>query len=147
VESNVLETDRLRNKADTDRRKGRFEASTSSPSVTHPQVDELTKMVKSLSIEMERMKVDGRKAYKGPQNAKNKGGFRRANNITSPTVQRERGRYREDQRIHAPKTILWPRRRKGKHMSLILKSIASGTLLLFLISLSQHTRSLSWTVN
>jgi hypothetical protein len=102
VESNVLAADRLRNKADADRRKGRSEASTSSPSVPHPQVDELTKMVKSLSAEMERMKVEGRQAYKGPQNTENKGGFRRPNNITSPTVQRERGRDREDQKIQAP---------------------------------------------
>jgi hypothetical protein len=102
VESNVLAADRLRNKADADRRKGRSETSTSGPSVPHPQVDELTKMVKYLSAEMERMKVEGRQAYKGPQNAENKGGFRRPNNITSPTVQRERGRDREDQKIQAP---------------------------------------------
>jgi ribonuclease HI len=102
VESNVLAADRLRNKADADRRKGRSEASTSSPSVPHPQVDELTKMVKSLSAEMERMKVEGRQAYKGPQSAENKGGFRRPNNVVSPTVQRERGRDREDQKIQAP---------------------------------------------
>jgi len=66
VEPNVLAADRLRSKADEDRRKGRSEASTSDPSVPHPQVDELTKMVKSLSAEMERMRMEGRKAYKGP---------------------------------------------------------------------------------
>jgi hypothetical protein len=49
VESNVLAVDRLRNKTDAEMRKGRFEASTSSPSVPHPQMDELTKIVKSLS--------------------------------------------------------------------------------------------------
>jgi hypothetical protein len=102
VESNVLAVDRLRNKADTDRRKGRSEASTSSPSMPHPQVDEMTKMVRSLSTEMERMNVEGRKAYMGPQNTENKGGFRRPNNITSSTVQREKGRDREDQKIQAP---------------------------------------------
>jgi hypothetical protein len=42
VESNVLAADRLRNKADADRRKGRSEASTSSPSVPHPQMDVLS---------------------------------------------------------------------------------------------------------
>jgi hypothetical protein len=96
VEYNVLETDRLRNKADAERRKGRSKASISSPSVPHPQVDELTKMVNSLSAEMERMKVEGRKAYKGPQNTENKGCFRRPNNVSSPTMQRERGRDKED---------------------------------------------------
>jgi hypothetical protein len=99
VESNVLAADRLRSKADVDRRKGRSEASTSAPSVPHPQVDELTKMVKSLSTKMERMKVEGSQAYKGPQNAENKGGFRRSNNFTPPNAQRERGRDKEDQKI------------------------------------------------
>jgi hypothetical protein len=102
VESNVLEVDRLRNKANTDRRKGRSETSTSGPLMPHPQVDELTKIVKSLSAEMERMKVEGRQAYKGPQNIENKGGFRRPNNVFPPTVQRERGRDRENQKIQAP---------------------------------------------
>jgi hypothetical protein len=102
VESNVLVADRLRNKVNADKRKGRLETSTSDPSVTHPQVDELTKMVKCLTTEMEKMKMEGRQAYKGPQNDEKKGGFRRPNNITSPTVQRERGRDREDQKIQAP---------------------------------------------
>ena len=103
VESNVLAADRLRNKADAYRRKGRSKVSTSGPSVPHPQVDELTKMVKSLSAEMERMKVEGNQAYKGPQNTNNKGGFRRLNNISPPTMQRnQRGRDREDQKIQPP---------------------------------------------
>jgi hypothetical protein len=102
VESNILAADRLRNKADADRRKGRSEASTSGTLVPHPQVDELTRMVKSLSAEMERMRVEGRQAYKGPQNAEKGGGFRRPNNFSPPNVQKERGRDREDQRIQAP---------------------------------------------
>jgi hypothetical protein len=102
VESNVLAADRLRNKVDADRRKGRSEASTSDPSVPHPQVDELTRMVKSLSAEMERMRMEGRQAYKGPQNAERGGGFRRPNNIASPAMQREKGRDREDQKIQPP---------------------------------------------
>jgi hypothetical protein len=54
VESNVLAVDRLRNKADRDRGRGRSEASTSGSSASHPQVDELTKMVKSLSARWRR---------------------------------------------------------------------------------------------
>jgi ribonuclease HI len=102
VESNILAADRLRNKADADRRKGKSEASTSGPSLPHTQVDELTKMMKFLSEEMERLKVERRQAYKGPQSTENKGGFRRPNNFTPPNVQKERGRDREDQRIQAP---------------------------------------------
>jgi len=42
VESNILAANTLRNKADTDRRKGKSEVSTSIPSLPHTQVDELT---------------------------------------------------------------------------------------------------------
>jgi hypothetical protein len=51
---------------------------------------------------MERMRVEGRQAYKGPQIAENKGGFRRPNNFTPPNMQREKGRDREDQKIQTP---------------------------------------------
>jgi ribonuclease HI len=102
VESNILAADRLRNKADADRRKGKLEASTSGPSLLHPQVDELTQMMKLLSEEMERLKVERKQVNKGPQSTKNKGGFRRPNNTTPPTMHRERGRDRDDQRIQAP---------------------------------------------
>jgi len=103
VESNVLAVDRLRNKTDADKRKGRSEASTSGTSVPHRQVDELTKIVKSLSAEMEKMKVEGKQAYKNPQNVENKGSFRRPNNIALLNMQRDqRGRDREDQKIQAP---------------------------------------------
>jgi hypothetical protein len=57
VESNVLAVYKLKNKVFTDRGKGRSEASTSGSSVHYPQVDELTKMVKSLSVEMEKMRL------------------------------------------------------------------------------------------
>jgi hypothetical protein len=101
VESNILAADRLRNKVDVDRRNGKSEASTSVTLVPHPQVDELTRMVKSLSAEMERMRVEGRQAYKGPQNSEKGGGFKRPNNFSPTNVQKERGRDREDQRIQA----------------------------------------------
>jgi hypothetical protein len=77
VESNVLVVDKLRNKADRDRGRGRSEASTSGSSTSHPQVDELTKMVKSLSPEMEKMKFEGNQGYKNFQNDDNKANFRR----------------------------------------------------------------------
>jgi hypothetical protein len=63
VDYNVLAVDRLRNKADRDRGRGRPEASTSSSSAFHPQVDELTQLVKSLLAEMEKMKLEGKKGY------------------------------------------------------------------------------------
>ena len=97
VESNILAADRLRNKANTDRRKGRSEASTSDsnisgPSLSHPQVNELTQLVNVLKEEMERIKVERRQMYKGPQNTENKGGFRRPNNFSPPTMHKEKGK-------------------------------------------------------
>jgi len=51
---------------------------------------------------MERLKVEKKQMYKGPQGTKIKGGFRRPNNIAPLTMHTERGRDREDQRIQAP---------------------------------------------
>jgi hypothetical protein len=67
VESNILAVDRLRNKTDRDRGRGRSEASTSGSSASHPQVDELTKMVKYLSAEMEKMEFEGKQVIRVPK--------------------------------------------------------------------------------
>ena len=80
VESNILAVERLRNKVDRDRGRGRCEASTSVSSASHPQVDELTKLVKSLSADMEKMKFEGKQGYKSAQNVDNIGNFKRPNN-------------------------------------------------------------------
>ena len=60
VESNILVVDKRRSKDNRDRRKGRSEASTFGSSTSHPQVDKLTKPVKSLSVEMEKLKFEGK---------------------------------------------------------------------------------------
>jgi hypothetical protein len=52
VESNIFAVDKLRRKADRDKRRGRSKVSTFGSSAIHPQVDELTKLVKSMSAEM-----------------------------------------------------------------------------------------------
>jgi hypothetical protein len=80
VESNILGIDKLRSKADRDRRKGNFEASTSGSSTFHSQVYDLTKLVNSLSAEMEKLKFEGKQGYKSAQNVDNMGNFRRPNN-------------------------------------------------------------------
>ena len=58
VESNIIDSDKLRGKYDRDRRKNKAEASTSDSPVVHSQVDELTKLVKSLSTEIEKLKSE-----------------------------------------------------------------------------------------
>jgi hypothetical protein len=99
VESNVLAADRLRSKTDADRRKGRFEVSTSGSPVPHPQVDELTKMVKYLFVDMEKMKFERKKSYKSTQNTENRGNFRRPNNTPWILPRDPRSRDRGDQKI------------------------------------------------
>jgi hypothetical protein len=127
VESNVLEIDRLRNKADRDRGRGRSEASTFGSSASHPQVDELTKMVKSLSAEMEKMKFEGKQGYKAAQNVENKGNFRRPNNTPQILPRDPRNRDRDDKKIQTPLQNNLVADEEGRKKSLILKSIVLET--------------------
>jgi GTPase Era involved in 16S rRNA processing len=64
VESNIVASNQLRGKSDKDRIKSRTEASTSDSSIVHPQVDELTKLVKSIFAEMEKLKFEGKQTYR-----------------------------------------------------------------------------------
>jgi hypothetical protein len=60
VESNIIASYNIRGNSDRDRRKNRAEASTSDSPIIHSQVDVLTKLVKSLSTEIEKLKLEGR---------------------------------------------------------------------------------------
>ena len=100
VESNVLAVNRLKSKSDKDRGRGKYEVSTSSSSTAHPQVYELTKMMKTLFAKMEKIKMEGKQTYKNPQNTDNRGNFRRPKNNVPLIMPREkRSRDRDDQRI------------------------------------------------
>jgi hypothetical protein len=102
VESNVLAVNRLRNKSNRDRGRGGYEASTSIYFSSHPHVNELTKMEKSLSAEMEKIKFEGKQGYKNAQNVDRKGNFRRKINIAPHILPREpRIRDREDKKIQS----------------------------------------------
>jgi hypothetical protein len=102
VESNIVASDKLRGKSDRDRRKNRAEASTSDSSVVHSQVDELTKLVKSLSTEIEKLKSEGKQTYRNAQNNDNRGNYRRPNNAPQIFPRDPRNRERDDQRVQAP---------------------------------------------
>jgi ribonuclease HI len=102
VESNMLSVERLRNKYDRDRGRGRSEASTSSSIVPHPQVDDLTKMINSLSAEMEKIKFEGKQGYKSAKNVDNRGSFIRPNNTPQILLREPRNRDRDDQKIQTP---------------------------------------------
>jgi hypothetical protein len=101
VQSNIMVVDELRSKADRDKRRGRSETSTSS-SVAHPQDDELIKLVKSLSVDMEKLKLEARQTYRSTQNVDNRGTFMRPNNAPHILPRDQRGEDRDDQRIKSP---------------------------------------------
>jgi hypothetical protein len=67
VESNILAADKLRGRSDRERRKKNIEDSPLDTSGIDPKVDELTKMVKSLSSQMEKLNIEGRQANRNPQ--------------------------------------------------------------------------------
>jgi len=97
VESNILATDNLRGKFDRDRRKNRVEASTYDSSSVNPRVDELTNLVKSLSAEMEKLKLERRQNNRNTQDTGNKGNFKRQNN--SPEILQRYHRNMNDQKV------------------------------------------------
>jgi hypothetical protein len=102
VESNILAVDKLRSKADRDRRKGRSEGSTSSSFATPLQMDKVTKLLNSLSSRMERVELEGKKSYRNLPNVGNRGNFRRPTN-SPQTIQRDqRNRDKDDQKIQTP---------------------------------------------
>jgi hypothetical protein len=100
VESNILAVDKLRGKYDRDRRKNRAASSTYDSYSVNRQVDELTKLVKSLSYEMEKMNLEGRQNNINTQDTCNRGNFRRQNN-TPQILQRDQ-RNRDDQKVQTP---------------------------------------------
>jgi hypothetical protein len=66
-------------------------------------VDEFTKMVKSLSAEMEKMKFEGKQGYKNVPNTDNRFNFKRPNNHAPHIVPRDqRDRDKSDKKIQTP---------------------------------------------
>jgi len=65
-------------------------------------MDEVIKMLKTLSARMERLEFEGKPMYRNPQNIDNRG-FRRPNKNVPRVMPREKGnRDRYDQRIQSP---------------------------------------------
>jgi hypothetical protein len=93
---------KLWGKYDRDKRKNRAEASTSDSSIVHPQVDEITKLVKSLSVEMEKLNIEGKKTYRNTQNVDNRGNFKRPNNAPHILPRDPRNIDRGDQKVQTP---------------------------------------------
>jgi hypothetical protein len=102
VESNILVVDRLRNKADRDISRKSPEASPSNYSPLPLQMDELTKVIKSLSARMEKWELEGKPMYRNPQNTDNRGFRRPKNNVPQALPREKRSKDRDDQRIQTP---------------------------------------------
>jgi hypothetical protein len=65
-------------------------------------MDEVTKLLKSLSTRMERLELEGKQSYKNPQNTDNRDNLRRPNNDPQILPRDQRRRDRDDQKIQAP---------------------------------------------
>jgi len=103
VEYNIFAIDRIRNKIDRDIPKQIHEASTSCSSSLPPQMDEVTKILKSLSARMERLELEGKHVHKNPQNIDNRGNFKRPNkNVPQIMPREQRNRDRDVHRIQTP---------------------------------------------
>jgi hypothetical protein len=99
VEYSIVAYDQIRGKYDKDGRKSITKDSTYDSSIFHSQVDEITKLVKSLSVEMENIKFEGKKTYRNTKIVDNKGGLRRPNNAPQTLIRDPRNRERDDQKI------------------------------------------------
>jgi hypothetical protein len=60
VESNILAVNKLKGKTDRDRGKGRSRSFNLCSSNSPPQMDKVTKLLKSLSARMERLELEGK---------------------------------------------------------------------------------------
>jgi hypothetical protein len=99
-------------------------------------MDEVTKLLKSLSDRMERLELEGKQTYINPQNIDNRGNLRRSNNNAPQIMPREqRDRDRNDQNIQTPlqNNLVTEEEREEESLSLILKSIVLETPPYFLI--------------
>jgi hypothetical protein len=65
-------------------------------------MDEVTKMLKSLSARMERWELEGKPMYKNNQNTDNRGFRRPNNNVPQDFAREQRSKDRDDQRIQTP---------------------------------------------
>jgi hypothetical protein len=59
-------------------------------------MNEVTKLLKSLSTRMERLEVEGKQTYINPQNVDNRGKFKRPNNNSPQIMKREQRKKNRD---------------------------------------------------
>jgi hypothetical protein len=103
VESNILASEKLKNKSDRDKKKQREEfPSSSNPTESDPKLEEMTRTLKDLTSEIAKLKWETKQPNRPYQDVGNinTNQFRRPNNVPQ-VMQRER-RNVEDQRVVPP---------------------------------------------
>jgi hypothetical protein len=102
IESNILAADKLKSRSDRDRKKQKEELPSSSNSASDTKIDEVAKMLKTLTSEMERLKME----QKQPNRPAQEGGYRNPNQFKRPNnvpqiLPRER-KNQDDQKVLPP---------------------------------------------
>jgi hypothetical protein len=103
VESNILASVRLKTRSDKDKKKQREDSHTSSnPTTSDPKLDEMTKTLKDLTSEINKLKWESKqpnKDFQGDGN-RNPNQFRRPND--APQIMQRERRNVDDQRVVPP---------------------------------------------
>jgi hypothetical protein len=103
VESNILAAERLKTRSDRDKKKQKEDVPSSSHATTSdPKIDEMDKMLKTLTSELARLKLETKQPNKHVQEGgnRNPNQFRRPQN--APQVMQRERRNQDDQRILPP---------------------------------------------
>jgi hypothetical protein len=102
VESNILEADKLKTRGDRDRKNKKEEMHSSSNATSDSKIDEMAKMLKYLTSEMERLNMEKKQPSRPAQEGgyRNQNQFRRPNN--APHILPRERKNREDQKVFPP---------------------------------------------
>jgi hypothetical protein len=102
VESNILAADKLKSRSDRDRKKKKEELPSSSNSTSDTKMDEMDKMLKTLTSEMARLKMEQRQPNRPAQEGsyRNPNQFRRPNNV--PQILPRERKNQDDQKVLPP---------------------------------------------
>jgi hypothetical protein len=102
VESNILAADKLKSRGDRDRKKKKEELPSSSNTTSDSKMDEMDKMLKTLTSEMERLKMEQKQPSRPTQEGgyRNQNQFRRPNN--APQILPRERKNQEDQKVLPP---------------------------------------------
>jgi hypothetical protein len=102
VESNILAAHKLKSRSDRDRKKQKEEFPSSSNSASDIKMDEMTKMLKTLTSEMARLNMEQKYPNRPAQEGgyKNPNQFRRPNNV--PQILPRERKNQDDQKVLPP---------------------------------------------